>query len=105
MLVTVTRVAGSYGRVSVDYATADLTLYTNLMGTNRFLLNGDLPAVGSVTNYSYFTNIFAGTTNIFTNSMVSVGDYASVSGTLTFDDYEMSKTILIPVYNNDPVSC
>ena len=101
-LVTVTRVAGSYGRVSVDYATADLSLNTNLMGTNGFLINGDLPAVGTLTNYTYFTNVFLGTTNIFTNTMVSAGDYTSVSGTLTFDDYEMSKTILIPVHNKLP---
>jgi uncharacterized delta-60 repeat protein len=77
VLVTVTRVAGAYGRVRVDYTTADLSLNTNLMGTNGFLINGDLPAV-------------------------AYQDYFPASGTLTFDDYEMSKTILIEVENSGP---
>ena len=75
VLLTVTRVAGSYGRVSVNYATTNLIGYTNLMATNGsgFLANGDLTAVAGI-------------------------DYVPVvSGTLTFDDYEMSKTILIPI--------
>lgn len=74
-LVTVTRVAGSSGRVTVDYATEEVD--PSLMDTNGFLFNGDLPAV-------------AGT------------DYTSVFGTLTFDDHEMSKTIIIPVFNTLP---
>src|ERR1035437_5777093 len=64
-LVTVTRVAGSSGRVTLDYSTED--------GTSlNAIPPGDTPA-------------FAGT------------DYTPVSGTLVFDDYEMSKTILIPI--------
>jgi len=102
-LVTVTRVAGSYGRVSVDYSTVDLSTNTTLINTNGFLINGDLPAVGTLTNYSYFTNVFGGITNIFTNiASITLGDFTPVSGTITFDDYEMSKTILIPVYNSAP---
>ena len=54
VLVTVTRVAGSSGRLLVDYATQDDT------------------AVAGV-------------------------NYTPVSGTLVFDDFEMSKTIVIPI--------
>jgi uncharacterized delta-60 repeat protein/uncharacterized repeat protein (TIGR01451 family) len=53
-LVTVTRVGGAAGRVTVDYATVDLTAV-------------------------------AGT------------DYVPVQGTLVFNDFEMSKSILIPI--------
>ena len=66
-LVTVTRVAGSTGRVSVDYSTED--------GTSVPIGFNDVPAVAGI-------------------------DYQPVSGTLIFDDYEMSKTILIPIRNN-----
>ena len=68
LLVTVTRVAGSSGRVSVDYTTED--------GDPNVIGNGDIPAVSNV-------------------------DYAPVSGTLIFDDYEMSKTIVIPILDDD----
>jgi len=64
LLVTVTRVAGSSGRVAVDYATVD--------GNASVITNGDLPAL-------------------------QFQDYTPVSGTLVFDDFEMSKTILIPI--------
>jgi uncharacterized delta-60 repeat protein len=76
-LVTVTRVAGSFGRVTVDYSTVDLSTNVDLMGATNFLLNGDLPAVAG-------------------------RDYTAKSGTLTFDDFEMSKTILIPVSSGSP---
>ena len=66
-LVTVTRVAGSYGRIEVDYSTAD--------GLPNGLANGDVTATADV-------------------------DYIPVSGTLTFDDFEMSKSIVIPVFNS-----
>jgi len=65
--VTVTRVAGSSGRVAVDYTTVD--------GNTNVITNGDSPAVAGQ-------------------------DYFPVSGTLVFDDFEMSKTILIPI-NDD----
>ena len=67
LLVTVTRVAGSSGRVSVDYTTVD--------GTTNNLVSGDVPALAGQ-------------------------DYTSVSGTLIFDDYEMSKTIVIPIIDD-----
>ena len=78
VLVTVTRLAGSSGRLWVDYTTADGTNSTGF---------GPLPAVAGV-------------------------DYTPVSGTLVFDDFEMSKTIVIPIigtffygtYTNDPTS-
>ena len=68
LLVTVTRVAGSSGRVSVDYTTVD--------GNTNIIKNGDIPAV-------------AGT------------DYSPVQGTLTFNDFEMSKTIVIPIIDRN----
>jgi len=71
LLVTVTRVAGSSGRVTVDYTTMD--------GDTNLLQNGDVPAVEGV-------------------------DYAPVSGTLIFDDFEMSKTILVPIYDDGGLS-
>ncbi|MEY2427332.1 MAG: serralysin, partial [Verrucomicrobiota bacterium] len=66
LLVTVTRVAGSRGRLLVDYATQD--------GTNALSRNNALSNV----------------------------NYTAVSGTLVFDDYEMSKTIRIPI--GDPLN-
>ena len=65
LLVTVTRVAGSNGRATVDYQTVD--------GASLPVLPiNDVGAVAGV-------------------------DYTPVSGTLVFDDYEMSKTILVPI--------
>ena len=71
LLVTVTRVAGSSGRVAVDYTTVD--------GNTNLITNGDGAAVEGL-------------------------DYQTVSGTLVFDDFEMSKTILIPIFDDDGVS-
>ena len=65
VLVTVTRVAGSTGRATVNYTTVD--------GTGLPML--PLNDVGALSNV----------------------DYTPVSGTLVFDDYEMSKNILIPI--------
>ncbi len=79
LLVTVTRVAGAYGRVQVGYTTTDIPANSPWMGTNGFfnnyLVNGDSPAT-------------AGT------------DYTPVSGTLTFDDSEMTKTIFVPIIDD-----
>ncbi len=69
VLVTVTRVAGSTGRAVVNYTTVD--------GASLPLV--DLPV-----------NDVPATSNL---------DYTPVSGTLVFDDYEMSKTILVPILN------
>lgn len=71
LLVTVTRVAGSSGRVAVDYTTVD--------GNTNVIVNGDIPAVAGV-------------------------DYTTTSGTLVFDDFEMSKTILIPIIDDNGLS-
>jgi len=65
LLVTVTRAAGSSGRVTVDYATEDGTALP-VMPPN------DVAAVAGL-------------------------NYQQVSGTLVFDDFEMSKTILVPI--------
>jgi uncharacterized delta-60 repeat protein len=68
VLVTVTRVAGSSGRCTVNYSTEN---GTNLASLGPLPPN-DVPGVAGV-------------------------DYTPVSGTLVFDDYEMSKTILVPI--------
>ena len=68
VLVTVTRTAGSSGRVMVDYSTTSLTSGGN-----------DVPAVAGF-------------------------DYTPVSGTLVFDDYEMSKTILVPIVSSSQIT-
>lgn len=67
VLVTVTRVAGSSGRCTVNYSTEDGTYLPSLSPY-------DQPAIAGV-------------------------DYVAVTNTLVFDDYEMSKTILIPIIN------
>jgi uncharacterized delta-60 repeat protein len=91
VLVTVTRTAGSVGRARVDYSTID---------------GGDLPIVptGDSPAYVLYTNIYTFTNtdgSFFTNyTEVVSGDYTPVSGELIFDDYEMSKTILIPINPN-----
>lgn len=91
VLVTVTRTAGSAGRCSVDYSTVDGTALPALP-------TGDLPAFGEVTtNFIVFPIIFGGVTNYVTNAISVQPDFTPVSGTLVFDDYEMSKTILIPI--------
>lgn len=74
VLVTITRVAGSSGRVTVDYTTVDGTDLTDSSG-NPITLNEDFPAIAYT-------------------------DYLPVSGTLTFDDFEMSKTIWIPIQDD-----
>jgi uncharacterized delta-60 repeat protein len=69
VLVTVTRVAGSSGRCTVDYSTVP--------GTNLAPWRVQLPP-----------NELPGSPGL---------DYEPVHGTLVFDDYEMSKTILVPI--------
>ena len=72
VLVTVTRVAGSSGRLWVDYTTADIT---NSLASILGPFQAPLPAVGGT-------------------------DYTPISGTLVFDDFEMSKTLVIPINPN-----
>jgi uncharacterized delta-60 repeat protein len=67
VLVTVTRVGGSSGRVSVHYTTKD-----GLDGNVSPLANGDIAALAG-------------------------SDYIPISGTLTFNDFEMSKTLKIQI--------
>jgi len=92
LLVTVTRVAGSTGRVRVGYTTSDILPGSSLLRADGHLLNGDLAAsstgVTNITTFAGFTS-----TNVFT-------DYTAVSGMLTFDDSEMSKTIFIPILDD-----
>ncbi len=86
VLVTITRVAGSSGRVTIGYTTVDGDQLSDQYGfdpTNASLvatgallpLNGDQAAISNL-------------------------DYDAVSGTVTFDDFEMSKTILIPIIDD-----
>src|ERR1017187_9811973 len=70
-------VAGSSGRCTVDYQTVD--------GNSLWFM--PLSPISSP----------IGVTNIPYVGAVAGVDYTSVSGTLVFDDYEMSKTILIPI--------
>src|ERR1039458_3982826 len=76
VLVTVTRVAGSSGRVTVDYTTMN-----GLDGNLSQLTNGDNAAQAGV-DYGYLYNP------------------NPISGTLVFNDFEMSKTILIPILDD-----
>jgi len=92
LLVTVTRVAGSSGRIAVDYTTVD--------GNTNSILNGDIPAVALSTNLQ----IFQIGPNTYITNIVYSSDYTPVTGTLVFDDYEMSKTILIPITDDDGLS-
>jgi hypothetical protein len=92
-LVTVTRTAGSTGRATVDYTTVD---GGNLVGSRSLYGGGN-----DVAAYTFYTNIVVTVdTNgnvLNTTSQVLTGDYSPVGGTLVFDDFEMSKTILIPI--------
>jgi uncharacterized delta-60 repeat protein len=76
VLVTVTRVAGSTGRATVNYQTMDGASLASFFppGVTNFLPVGDVGAVAGL-------------------------DYIGVTNTLVFDDYEMSKTILVPILN------
>lgn len=93
LLVTITRVAGSAGRITVGYSTVDgdqLSDHYSFDSVNDVLvpdgvpisLHGDAPA----------------------RAIRDYGNGSPVAGTLTFDDFEMSKTILIPINDDNGVS-
>ena len=67
--VTVTRVAGSYGRCTVGYTVTNLP--ASIVDSAGFLTNSDIPGISP----THFT---------------------AANGILTFDDFEMSKTIAVP---------
>ncbi|HXI72350.1 MAG TPA: hypothetical protein VNN22_18505, partial [Verrucomicrobiae bacterium] len=97
-LVTVTRTAGATGRAVVNYMTVAGAALPALP-------LGDSPAYVTYTNIFYFTNA----AGVFYTNITEVvpGDYTPVTNQLVFDDYEMSKTILIPInpgggYLNNP---
>ena len=80
VLVNVTRVAGSTGRATVKYRTVDVSnLKFSGWLTNYWPLG--------VTNYLPYGDAAA----------MPGTHYQAVNGTLVFDDYEMSKTILVPI--------
>ena len=83
-LVKVTRVGGSSGRVQVGYTTMSVTNDPYLVSTTAPVNNNNF-----FNNYTYLIN---GDEAAVTNT-----DYTPVSGTLTFDDSEMSKTIFVPI--------
>ena len=88
-LVKVTRVGGSSGRVQVNYTTASVT-------NDSYLISPTQPA----NNFNNFNNNTYTYLNNGDVAAVAGTDYVPVSGTLTFDDSEMSKTIFIPIKNN-----
>ena len=104
VLVTVTRTAGSSGRVLVDYTTVDGDNLPSPYAISPY----DAPAHGGATetteiNFFVDTNgvpISSPSTNLFSSS---VGNYTPISGTLVFDDFEMSKTLLITVNPNSSI--
>ena len=82
-LIKVTRVGGSSGRVQVGYTTMSITNDPYLVSTTTVANNNKNNTI------TYLNN---GDQVAVTNT-----DYTPVSGTLTFDDSEMSKTIFVPI--------
>ena len=84
-LVKVTRVGGSSGRVQVGYTTMSITNDPYLVSTTTPVNNNN--------------NFYNPVTYLNNGDLVAVAntDYTPVSGTLTFDDSEMSKTIFVPI--------
>jgi uncharacterized delta-60 repeat protein len=86
VLVTITRVGGSSGRCTVNYTTEDGNNihdhYTYDSVNDVLIPDGSLiPLAGDA-------------------PAVAFQDYSPVSGTLTFNDSEMSKTILVPIIDD-----
>ena len=95
LLVTVTRVAGSSGRVTVNYSTVD----GDQLSDQYAPTNGADNVIGPVGN----PVVLGGGNFLQTGEDAAAHagvDYSPVSGTLTFDDFEMSKTILIPIIDD-----
>ena len=111
LLVTINRTAGSSGRLLVDYTVTNATQIP-------YVSEDDVPVLETYTNVieyinpdgSAATNAVGGPFNpllwglpaltdkpdeISSNVVSSV--YPHLTGTLVFDDYEMSKTLLIPM--------
>ena len=86
LLVTITRVGGSAGRVTVGYSTVN---GNNIHDHYRWdpindVLVPDGAAIPLAGDSPALENI----------------DYQPISGTLTFDDFEMSKTLVIPIIDD-----
>lgn len=94
LLVTVTRVAGSSGRVTVNYSTVD----GDQLSDQYAPTNGADNAIAPIGNPILLGGPSAPNGE---DAPAHAGiDYTPESGTLTFDDFEMSKTIIIPILDD-----
>lgn len=97
LLVTITRVAGSSGRVNVGYSTVD----GDQLSDQYTFTNGVLTPTGFP--ISLGDNFGFGLQDGPAHAGIDYGSFGNtnpVTGTLTFDDFEMSKTILIPIIDD-----
>jgi uncharacterized delta-60 repeat protein len=86
VLVTITRVGGSAGKVTVDYATVDGDQISDHYSVD--------PNLGSIVPDGAHVDLNG-------DGVARSGfDFEPVQGTLTFNDFEMSKTIVIPVFDD-----
>jgi len=90
LLVTITRVGGSSGRVKIGYTTVDGDQIHDHYTYNT--TNGTLIADGALIPL------------VADSPAVGGFDYEPVSGTLTFNDSEISKTIVIPVFDDGGIA-
>ena len=106
--LTVTRPAPGYGRVLVDYTLSDPG-YTNTVKTAI-----TARAITTTLTYQYYYNgqyrTYSPSNTVVTNSLglppgvtivtnfvPSASDFTTTTGTLTFDDYQLSQDIILPV--------
>ncbi len=86
VMVTITRVGGSAGRVQVGYCTVD---GNNISDHYSFDTNSDLVTPDGL------PLTLKGDAPAIANT-----DYQPAHGVLTFDDFEMSKTLVIPIMDD-----
>ena len=87
VMVTITRVGGSVGRVQVGYCTIDgdkISDHYSVDTVNNLVTPDGLPLS------------LQGDASAVANT-----DYQPANGVLTFDDFEMSKTLVIPVIDDN----
>ena len=102
-LITVTRSAPAVGRVMVDFATTNKMNLTNLYGGIYY------PGIytGIYGSAYYYSSLYFNLPYYFDYYWTSpvvlaepLYDYAPTNGTLVFDDFEMSKTFVVPMPYN-----